>query len=124
MPEATCTGTSDLPAANVPAPICPKSLAPQHHSWPFVRKAQTCSPPAAMACTWASPCTTTGSGLCQSSVPLPICPKAPQPQHFTRPSSSSAHENPVGVAADPPTRSEEHTSELQSRGHLVCRLLL
>src|SRR5690625_7797440 len=27
--------------------------------------------------------------------------------------------------ADPaPVRSEEHTSELQSRGHLVCRLLL
>src|SRR5690625_6864625 len=26
--------------------------------------------------------------------------------------------------ADPLTRSEEHTSELQSRGHLVCRLLL
>src|SRR5207253_6256742 len=24
----------------------------------------------------------------------------------------------------PPARSEEHTSELQSRGHLVCRLLL
>src|SRR5690625_1979554 len=24
----------------------------------------------------------------------------------------------------PPYRSEEHTSELQSRGHLVCRLLL
>src|SRR5439155_21530836 len=24
----------------------------------------------------------------------------------------------------PPERSEEHTSELQSRGHLVCRLLL
>src|SRR5439155_18513309 len=29
------------------------------------------------------------------------------------------------VLADPPLlRSEEHTSELQSRGHLVCRLLL
>src|SRR5690625_1750580 len=26
--------------------------------------------------------------------------------------------------ADLATRSEEHTSELQSRGHLVCRLLL
>src|SRR5690625_7949793 len=26
--------------------------------------------------------------------------------------------------ADTTTRSEEHTSELQSRGHLVCRLLL
>src|SRR5207253_9043003 len=25
---------------------------------------------------------------------------------------------------DDPLRSEEHTSELQSRGHLVCRLLL
>src|SRR5690625_5956080 len=35
-----------------------------------------------------------------------------------------------GLAMDPSTgkvdsiRSEEHTSELQSRGHLVCRLLL
>src|SRR6266702_5256800 len=35
----------------------------------------------------------------------PTCPGCP------RPSSS-------------PPRSEEHTSELQSRGHLVCRLLL
>src|SRR2546422_5116048 len=28
------------------------------------------------------------------------------------------------VAVQPPARSEEHTSELQSRLHLVCRLLL
>src|SRR5439155_19825780 len=28
------------------------------------------------------------------------------------------------AASPPPARSEEHTSELQSRGHLVCRLLL
>src|SRR5690625_5592993 len=27
-------------------------------------------------------------------------------------------------ALDPELRSEEHTSELQSRGHIVCRLLL
>src|SRR5436305_11999056 len=27
-------------------------------------------------------------------------------------------------ASTPPARSEEHTSELQSRPHLVCRLLL
>src|SRR5439155_22876085 len=40
--------------------------------------------------------------------------------------------NQLGTAArrghpyptDYPARSEEHTSELQSRGHLVCRLLL
>src|SRR5437870_13477254 len=30
----------------------------------------------------------------------------------------------LGVAYDGDGRSEEHTSELQSRGHLVCRLLL
>src|SRR2546422_2750176 len=30
----------------------------------------------------------------------------------------------VGLGAEPISRSEEHTSELQSRLHLVCRLLL
>src|SRR5436305_6229447 len=30
----------------------------------------------------------------------------------------------VAILAVRPTRSEEHTSELQSRPHLVCRLLL
>src|SRR5437660_8166499 len=30
----------------------------------------------------------------------------------------------VGEVEGTPIRSEEHTSELQSRGHLVCRLLL
>src|SRR5690625_6836728 len=30
----------------------------------------------------------------------------------------------VGILGDIQGRSEEHTSELQSRGHLVCRLLL
>src|SRR5690625_7104529 len=32
--------------------------------------------------------------------------------------------HPGEEANDPKLRSEEHTSELQSRGHLVCRLLL
>src|SRR5437660_9530322 len=31
---------------------------------------------------------------------------------------------PVGLGMPAQSRSEEHTSELQSRGHLVCRLLL
>src|SRR5690625_7108263 len=30
---------------------------------------------------------------------------------------------PVGAVVELAERSEEHTSELQSRGHLVCRLL-
>src|SRR5439155_3039597 len=38
------------------------------------------------------------------------------------PLASWAVTSTAGVIAN--TRSEEHTSELQSRGHLVCRLLL
>src|SRR5439155_11282665 len=41
------------------------------------------------------------------------------PSCFDRRSSTAS--SPSGVLA---SRSEEHTSELQSRGHLVCRLLL
>src|SRR5256884_6868084 len=33
-------------------------------------------------------------------------------------------EEPASLTFTPPSRSEEHTSELQSRLHLVCRLLL
>src|SRR3989442_12017114 len=40
-------------------------------------------------------------------------------------SMTSTHTgNPVCVLVMEPGRSEEHTSELQSRPHLVCRLLL
>src|SRR5207253_10532113 len=35
-----------------------------------------------------------------------------------------AEESTAWPGVSRPTRSEEHTSELQSRGHLVCRLLL
>src|SRR2546429_6395947 len=38
--------------------------------------------------------------------------------------SAAARALSSGGAAAAPTRSEEHTSELQSRLHLVCRLLL
>src|SRR3984893_19523560 len=34
------------------------------------------------------------------------------------------HDRVLAVAVEIEHRSEEHTSELQSRGHLVCRLLL
>src|SRR5690606_40449950 len=37
---------------------------------------------------------------------------------------SSAKLEPIGSAFEPLNRSEEHTSELQSRENLVCRLLL
>src|SRR5579884_3453964 len=41
-----------------------------------------------------------------------------------RPASSTARNIAAACVQMTPLRSEEHTSELQSRGHLVCRLLL
>src|SRR3712207_9369446 len=72
---------------------------------------------------------------------LPICPpRPPRPSSGRKRRSTEGMLNPitytvpsVGFAAvplqfDPPwlpgMRSEEHTSELQSRQYLVCRLLL
>src|SRR2546422_3538947 len=43
--------------------------------------------------------------------------KGPASRHYARAGSAAA---PAGIRS----RSEEHTSELQSRLHLVCRLLL
>src|SRR5439155_25999384 len=40
------------------------------------------------------------------------------------PSGPANTRSPRGSPRRTPMRSEEHTSELQSRGHLVCRLLL
>src|SRR2546422_11541680 len=66
---------------------------------------------------------------------LPIChPDRPEPQDAGAvqdqgeqgPGGPGRRPEGAGRAADPAAgdRSEEHTSELQSRLHLVCRLLL
>src|SRR5690625_2465789 len=47
---------------------------------------------------------------------LPLSAQVPNPADMAEESER--------VAAERALRSEEHTSELQSRGHLVCRLLL
>src|SRR2546422_8045743 len=52
---------------------------------------------------------------------LPICPCTPKDRASSDPAAAP------GAGPPPPgrsSRSEEHTSELQSRLHLVCRLLL
>src|SRR2546429_5884037 len=49
---------------------------------------------------------------------LPICEGSSERFHGAR---HGKHQQPYG---QPGARSEEHTSELQSRLHLVCRLLL
>src|SRR5690625_6496487 len=48
-------------------------------------------------------------------------PAPPGPESAPLPGAARAHRGHLAAGAD---RSEEHTSELQSRGHLVCRLLL
>src|SRR3989449_8499324 len=51
---------------------------------------------------------------------------SPPPPARSPPPPESLHAGgpPRGRPPAPPPRSEEHTSELQSRLHLVCRLLL
>src|SRR5690625_6737992 len=61
---------------------------------------------------------------CAFRLPVRKCgiyhlPPIPAFRGFYNPRESGWH-----FAAPDWTRSEEHTSELQSRGHLVCRLLL
>src|SRR5437870_7385697 len=46
------------------------------------------------------------------------------PRPACRPGSCRGCRSRSRIPACGPFRSEEHTSELQSRGHLVCRLLL
>src|SRR3989442_8045429 len=48
---------------------------------------------------------------------------APGGQRRVQPAHAAARRGGPATARHPP-RSEEHTSELQSRPHLVCRLLL
>src|SRR5437870_6383586 len=69
-----------------------------------------------------------------ASLPLLLCARMASTKLDVRPSwrkkmrcptpQSGAVRNSSGPAAPCVMRSEEHTSELQSRGHLVCRLLL
>src|SRR2546422_1310101 len=51
------------------------------------------------------------------------CVRRPD-RHGGRPESSGRETAPRPGVGDSGPRSEEHTSELQSRLHLVCRLLL
>src|SRR3712207_8073225 len=50
------------------------------------------------------------------------CPRSPAPRGRTTPRAAPDARRPS--RAGRPRRSEEHTSELQSRQYLVCRLLL
>src|SRR5215469_18707491 len=55
---------------------------------------------------------------------LPILPGAQQVLATAHPGDGEAGAQPGRIRPAQPVRSEEHTSELQSRRDLVCRLLL
>src|SRR3712207_8526720 len=67
--------------------------------------------------------------VCDDSVARPRCARWSARPHWTLGTSSTRCSSPRAAASGPkcrpcPARSEEHTSELQSRQYLVCRLLL
>src|SRR5690625_6052150 len=64
---------------------------------------------------------TTSRRVARSSPTSPT-PSSPRPTPWTAARARSPSSPPQESEQHP--RSEEHTSELQSRGHLVCRLLL
>src|SRR5207249_11138930 len=86
--------------------------------------------------------TTTATSTLSLHDALPICPRGcpanrdsinydiatawhlPMPPHFPVPARGCNLNRCPGLIARQPLRSEEHTSELQSRFDLVCRLLL
>src|SRR5439155_26264478 len=61
-------------------------------------------------------------GQNRNAAPMGII-KSIDEMQVTRPTATRAHGQTTGQMRFI-NRSEEHTSELQSRGHLVCRLLL
>src|SRR3712207_7846456 len=66
------------------------------------------------------------------ALPIWPCPRGPRPRPGRRAQPRRSRRRPAGAAPPPGSRgpsaaaarSEEHTSELQSRQYLVCRLLL
>src|SRR5690625_5890411 len=62
-----------------------------------------------------------GAGIALMNVLLPAIIKEKFPHKVGRMTSLYSTSMAIFAAT---ARSEEHTSELQSRGHLVCRLLL
>src|SRR5699024_12621866 len=93
-------------------PAAPSQLSPLslHDALPISSEARGSVPGPDAALSLALPC----SG----------CRLVPGAALFRDPPEIERHPPPAAPSVGPMTRSEEHTSELQSRFDLVCRLLL
>src|SRR5262245_56447420 len=88
----TITGVKALVLPDEPLPSCPNGLDPQHAIDPVASSAQLDRPPAPTETAFVIPVTETGVVEKATDDPLPSCPTALRPQHFTVPSASKAHE--------------------------------
>src|SRR5207253_8994843 len=91
------------------------------HSFPTRRSSDLFSRP------WSTPFTAPLRARPSPSTPARRTPARPRRAGSERSQPARATFMAVGggrLGAAQDRRSEEHTSELQSRGHLVCRLLL
>src|SRR3712207_8281443 len=81
---------------------------PRSTLFPYTTLFRSASAPVALTASWLT-------ALHRRTAPL-----------YFLPPSSSTSQKPASTSSDgfPRSRSEEHTSELQSRQYLVCRLLL
>src|SRR5437870_7442841 len=70
---------------------------------------------------YAAPITESYTLSLHDALPICLCAAEPAAAPGTPGGAAVPGDVPGGL---PYPRSEEHTSELQSRGHLVCRLLL
>src|SRR5439155_4953143 len=100
-------------------------------SWAVTCTAGVIDVPAAvlLGCTENNKCAPMPAVILNVALGLPVSPVAAAVSVYPVPTLST--DSPENVATPlaaatvvVPERSEEHTSELQSRGHLVCRLLL
>src|SRR5207253_7900336 len=74
-------------------------------------------------CSRAAPSAAARSGRCRAPAAAEPAADAREESTGVRP-WNTADRTSATAPGGPHRRSEEHTSELQSRGHLVCRLLL
>src|SRR5207253_10682291 len=99
----------------------PSGAARDLHSFPTRRSSDLALPPSSR---WSF--FTFDFAASMMSLPVAVSPVRETMSTLSLDASSlpTTVPGPVIRFTTPSSRSEEHTSELQSRGHLVCRLLL
>src|SRR5207253_4264146 len=95
--------------------LSPRSRAHRHlHSFPTRRSSDL----------WRRNCCTRQEHRSRSSSSSPRATRCASTPCGSRSTANLLRTTSTAPKSSRPCRSEEHTSELQSRGHLVCRLLL